>query len=342
MSVILSVIAALGVTVVRVHYPAAGHAVTLRGEAPLNWDEGVAMTRIDDQTFEWRSDDAAPREVKPLLDGRWSLGANFTVREGTTNDLTPRFSHRTGRVVTLDEAFASKILGNKRTVRAYLPPGYDEDPNRRFPVLYMQDGQNVFGAQGWNADGALDTLFDGENPPREAIVIAAANAGNARTSEYTPTDGGMGGGRALAYLRMLREELKPRVDRALRTLPDADHTGIAGSSLGGLLSLVAAAERPSDFGFIGAFSPSTWWDNAYVLTRLPALAAARPRPLRIYADCGGDRDGGADTAKLPALMQAAGYSAATFRYVVDDGAPHNESAWARRFPQAVRFLLGPR
>jgi predicted alpha/beta superfamily hydrolase len=322
--------------VVAVGYPGAGHHLTLRTSA--DWGEDVELRRIDDDHYQA---DVAAGEFKVMLDGQWSIGANYTVRDGATKAVAPRFFSHQGKVFTLDGQFHSAILNNARPVRVYLPPGYDENRTARYPVLYMHDGQNVFGG-GWMVDHALDALYEGNDPPAEAIVVAVDNIGSTRFAEYTPTPGGMGGGHADDYLRMLLEELKPRIDRTFRTRPEARSTGIAGSSLGGLLSLYAATSRPDDFGFIGAFSPSTWWDDAWIVPRVADLTHASPRPARVYVDCGGPNDGGADTVKLPAAFAAAGYHGASFKYVEENGAPHNETSWSRRFPAAARFLLGPR
>ena len=104
------------------------------------------------------------------------------------------------------------------------------------------------------------------------------------SSWNTPTPGDRDGGRAALYLEFLRTELKPRIDRAYRTLAAARETGIMGSSLGGLLAAFAACAEPASWGFAGVVSPSTWWDGRYILSLVPDLAAAAPRPARVYID----------------------------------------------------------
>ncbi len=324
-------------TVIRIRY-ATSSAMSLRGTSPLSWSKDTPLVRVAPDLFELRLK-GAPAEVKPLLDGAWSLGANFRVTPEGTTELLPRFHTAKGRVVLFEPRFASRILENERPIWVYLPPSYDENPAARFPVLYMHDGQNVF--ESWLVDDSLDLLFGGDDPPREAIVVGVAHAGDARLSEYTPTPGENGGGRAALYLRFLRTELKPRIDSTFRTLPDAANTGLMGSSLGGLVSVFAAASEPAFWGFAGIVSPSIWWDRRSVLRLIPGLEHAEPRPLRLYVDSGDD--GRADTERLATALEAAGYVlGGSLEYVYVAGDRHDEAAWSRRFPAAARFLLGPR
>lgn len=235
------------------------------------------------------------------------------------------------RVAQLTGNFYSHLLGNERAIWAYFPPRYDQDRDARFPVVYMQDGQNLFGG-GWRVDEALDRLYAGANPPRQAIVIGVAHMGDHRVAEFTPPRSGL-------YLRFLREELKPQVDRFLRSLTGPEDTGLIGSSMGGLVAAHAACTEPSAWGFVGIVSPSVWWDDRYILDLVPDLGRAQTRPARIYVDSG--EDGRADAADLATAFRNAGYrEPSAFKYVYAAGDQHNEAAWARRFPAAIRFLLG--
>ena len=164
--------------------------------------------------------------------------------------------------VTIIEAFPAPELGGTRRLWLYLPPGYDTS-DRRYPVLYMHDGQNLFDvatsfAGEWEVDESLDALVrEGRLPG--LIVVGIDNAGDARLDEYSPwRDRQLGkGGRGDAYAAFLIRTLKPHVDRTWRTLPDAAHTGIAGSSMGGLISLYAGLRHPEVFGRIGVDIDST-------------------------------------------------------------------------------------
>jgi predicted alpha/beta superfamily hydrolase len=213
----------------------------------------------------------------------------------------------------------------------------------------MHDGQNLFDATRasygeWRVDETFDAAAE-DGSIREAIVVGVENTAR-RIWEYTPTrddELGDGGGGDL-YLRMLIEELKPRIDGALRTLPARETTAILGSSLGGLISAHAATTSTATFGLVGAMSPSTWWDGAVLLDEVAATKGKSPRPIRVYVDSGDagpSRDDVVNTAKLAAAYRDVGFvEGADLLYVVDAGAEHNETYWAKRLPGALRFLLG--
>jgi len=221
----------------------------------------------------------------------------------------------------------------------------------------MHDGQNLFSTQptlgmsGWQVDVALDAADEAADPSegiREMIVVAPENAGTQRTYEYTPTYDAseMAGGGGDLYLKMLVEELKPQVDAMLRTQPGRATTGILGSSLGGLISVYAGTTHADTYGIVGALSPSTWWDNEVIVGDVKAMTT--PRPDKVYADCGtdgtsDDEDGLVETQDLFDAFPAIGYvEGQSFEHVVQQGAQHDETWWAQRFPGAVRFLFGTR
>lgn len=341
-----------GTTTVRVHYPPTGHTLSLRGaEQPLAWTTGTPTTVTTDG-FTWVTRELrAATDFKPMLDGsRWSLGANYRVKPGETIDIYPRFESSTGSFSVRWANFASPSLGRSRKVWVYLPPGYSENTVARYPVVYMHDGQNLFDRTApfgcWLVDQTLDQgAADGSI--REAIVIGP-EATSSRTLDYTPTvDGSRGeGGGAAAYIASLTSELKPLVDRELRTLTGREHTAMIGSSLGGLLSAWVSVHHAGTFGFIGAMSPSTWWDSRMILNEVSTLRGAPVRPLGVYLDSGNagpSLDGYADTALLADRYRNAGFvDGQTFTYVLAPGHQHNETYWAQRLPGAMRALLGPR
>src|SRR5580698_3418794 len=157
--------------------------------------------------------------------------------------------------------FHSEILPDDRMISVYLPPQYLEQEQRRFPVFYLQDGQNLFdgrtsyiAGRTWNAHKTADRLTqEGEIEP--VILVGVANTGLRRMAEYTPTrDFKMGGGEGYSYGRLLIEELKPMIDSTYRTLPGPHNTGLGGSSLGGLLSLYLGFEFPQTFGKLAVMS----------------------------------------------------------------------------------------
>ncbi len=328
-----------------VHYPTGwGHEITIRGNgAGLNWSTGRGATWTTGDAWRLTLSTSTTVELKPLFDDRtWAKGPNFSIRPGQTLDIWPVFYHDGGRFETIAN-WRSPKLHQPRDIIVYLPPSYDENPAERYPVLYMHDGQNLFfdedsfAGVSWDVAGAMDR-GEADASIHEAIVVGVDNTAD-RIWEYTPTDGGYGGGGASAYISFLADELKPEIDRRYRTLGDRAHTGMVGSSLGGLVSLDAGVVRPEVFGLIGALSPSTWWDDLWVLAQVqnePTL------PVRVYVDSGdaGDsQDDVTDTANLAQIFRTRG---APLDYLVQHGGQHNEFYWRQRFPGAAGFLLGGR
>ncbi len=340
-------------TVVRVHYPAGSKSIAIRGSVtPLNWNTGKPMSSGADDTWTFTSIDVPGQlEFKPLLDdATWSRGPNYVVDRGHAVDVYPHFNLTQGQFSKRWPTFSSTLLGNSRAVWVYLPPTYLENVRARFPVVYMHDGQNLFdpaiafGGNPWWAQNAVDAAAE-SGAFAEAILVGPEATAD-RIGEYTPVpDPSYGGGKGLLYLRMLVEELKPKVDAELRTMPDRAHTTILGSSLGGLISSYAGVVKPEVFGMIGAMSPSTWWDNKVLLTYVP-MTPASPRPLRVYVDSGDSgpsNDDKDNTALLAQSYRSLGYSDGTsLKYVVQPGATHSETYWSQRLPEALKFLVGPR
>ena len=155
-----------GTAMVRVHYPAGTHVVTVRGSAAgLSWTTGMSMTASGDTFTVTLTGVTATLEWKPLLDDTtWAIGPNYHVGSGQTVDVWPHFTTMTGQVTTLIADFHSTVLGDDRAIYAYLPPSYDENTDATYPVVYMHDGQNLWAAMPqlafsgtWNVDTAFDT-----------------------------------------------------------------------------------------------------------------------------------------------------------------------------------------
>jgi predicted alpha/beta superfamily hydrolase len=230
-----------------------------------------------------------------------------------------------------------------RELSVYLPPSY-ATTDRSYPVLYMQDGQNLFDpalsyAGSWCVDLALNRAA---RRGLEAIAVGVPNAGEERIAEYNPFPGpGSPDAQGEPYLDYLVGSVKQLVDRSFRTLPGRESTGIVGSSMGGLISLFAFFRRPDIFGIVGALSPSLWFADRAIFD----VAKTAPfRPGKVYLDVG-RREGAAtiaDARGLRDLLEANGYQAdRELRYVEDRSGTHQESAWRRRFRSAVAFLLSP-
>ena len=253
-----------------------------------------------------------------------------------------------GRIHLLPR-FVSRYLSTGRELAVYLPPGYDRS-QARYPVLYLQDGQNLFdpatafAGQDWRADVTADDLIrSGRIEP--LIIVGLYNTGVRRVSEYTPTRDPQRrkGGKGDRYAMMLAREVKPFIDSTFRTRRPAAHTGVGGSSLGGLVSLEAALLYPRVFGKAAVLSPSVWWDHQAILKMVEDYRSpARPR---IWLDAGtaeGDAPEQviADLRKLHCALIGKGWrEGVDLRYWEVPGAGHNEQSWAARFGAVVEYLF---
>jgi predicted alpha/beta superfamily hydrolase len=337
---------AAGATTIRVHYDTGmGNRIAIRGSAaPLSWTAGsdASWTTGNVWVASW-PDAAGDVDVKPLInDTRWSTGGNYRVRAGTTVDIYPFFGTSKGRLVKVTN-FWSPQLGNGRTLVIYLPPSYSENPLKRYPVLYMHDGQNLFEAATsafgteWQVDENINAAV-GAGRMDEVIVVGVANTGN-RIWEYTPCcDATYGGGGADSYERFLIDTVKPYVDQSLRTLPGKNNTGVMGSSLGGLVSFYLARRNPSVFAKAGCLSSSFWW-NDEALTVVVEQSTAYV-PVTIYLDAGTSNDGLPQTTRMDNALLADGYvQGRDLRFFAAQGGSHNEASWAARVRVPLEFLF---
>jgi predicted alpha/beta superfamily hydrolase len=239
------------------------------------------------------------------------------------------------------EGIRSPELRNERDVFVYLPPSYAAS-GRHYPAIYMHDGQNLFDddlsfAGAWHVDETMERLAA---EGIEAIVVGVANIADARLDEYSPyTDPKLGGGRGRQYVRFLVETLKPQVDAQFRTRREAGATAIAGSSMGGLISLFALLHRPDVFGAAAAMSPSLWFASEAMLETVRAMDRWTGR-LYLDIGTGEGRPHVRRTRELARLLRArTPHPRRQIRYLEARDAGHNEAAWAERFERAVRWLL---
>jgi len=258
-------------------------------------------------------------------------------------DKNRRLVVRRGRLERI--SFMSKIFENSREVTIYLPSGYEEHPEQRYPVLYMQDGQNLFDptrsfipGQHWRLAEAADSVV-AERKARAMIIVGIDNTGAQRIDEYTPTRDVIRnfGGRADDYATMLLEELKPLIDESYRTQPDRAGTGLGGSSLGGLLTAHVVLKHPAAFSVAAIMSPSVWWDHRIILEEVDQFRGERPR---VWLDIGG-REGFAalqDARALRDHLKKNGWGEEDLKYYEDRRADHSERAWASRAPMMLEFL----
>ena len=255
--------------------------------------------------------------------------------------------------IRVHKNFHSKILDNDREVLVYLPSGYDANKSRRYPVFYLHDGQNLFdGAtsfipgQEWRVDETAQSLIAAGKI--EPLIIVGVYNTKDRIDEYTPAVDAKYklGGKADLYGRMLVEELKPFIDTEYRTKKDARHTGLGGSSLGGLVSLYLALKYPTVFSRAAVVSPSVWFANKQIVHYVEALA--KKPAVRIWIDIGTKEGRTAEEAQqtvndarlLKETLIKQGWKVGKdLNYFEADGAEHNEAAWAARVESILRFLF---
>jgi len=251
--------------------------------------------------------------------------------------------------------FRSRILCNRRDVLVYLPPGYRRFGRARYPVLYLQDGQNVFDAATafsgveWRVDETAQRLIR-TNLIESLIIVAIANIGDERVHEYAPTRGVISEGAmrkkrskglGRRYGEFLIEEVKPYIDRKYRTQPEAEFTGLGGSSLGALLTLAVGLWFPNIFTKLIAMSPSVWWDDEVIVKMVEDLD--RKLPLKIWLDTGTHEEGWDRARHLrDALVEKGWILHHDLQYTERKGGAHSEAAWAARVDPALRSLFPPR
>jgi metallo-beta-lactamase class B len=271
---------------------------------------------------------------------------------GWRDPRTVRVKEHTARasVSILSEDFQMPELGRTRRVWVYLPPGYTTNA-KRYPVLYMHDGQNLFDnatgfAGEWGIDETLDSLAAAGD--KGVIVVAVDHGGTKRFDEYSPwKNAKYGGGEGDKYVEFLVKNLKPYVDSHYRTLPDRLNTGIAGSSMGGLISLYAVVKYPDVFSRAGIFSPALWVaPEVYSFVR----DAAPLRPdVRLYFVSGaleaatGEESGVYvnDQKRMIETLVAAGLKpGANVVALIQPDGKHSEWFWRREFPAAYKWMFG--
>ena len=277
----------------------------------------------------------------------------------------------------LETNLPSKFFGWNRGIHIYLPPSYGTEPQRRYPVLYLHDGENVFSSAGtnaafgwgsWELDKTADALSRAGKI--DEIIMVSVDNSFARREEY--------GGRHHQtnttantafenYTAFLLTELKPQMDRAYRTLPDAAHTAVMGSSMGGICSVVLAWEHPEIFGGAASLSGANTFEQTNFLNDVLKSFHGPPKPFRVYLDSGvmdfmGEDDGYPLTKQVAAEFRRIGWTNNLEWFV--DARPltpaeleksglrrdkwreaqtnqHNEFYWRLRSWRALTFLFPP-
>jgi predicted alpha/beta superfamily hydrolase len=318
-----------------VNYPIAGRRVVLRTAA--DWERDLAPIELTATCA--RFDVEVPAhtlELKPvLLDGeaaRWSQGENYVITAHEPDRaLWPCFfGDERGRITEVQRL---EHGGVTHAFRCYLPPGYDDNTLRRYPVLYMQDGQNLFFPEEaflgneWHVDETMDRLAQ-MNAIRKAIVVGIWPADRERDYTRPGYD---------AYARFVAFGLKPLVDRELRTRPGPEDTVTMGSSLGGVAALHLAWSHPQVFGKVACLS-STFglFDDLF-----ERIAREPRRELMIYMDSGWPKDNYGATNAMRDLLVTRGYRLGVdlLQFSFPEG-HHDERSWAERIHVPFQFFFG--
>lgn len=253
-----------------------------------------------------------------------------------------QFSTAAINVHILHESFWMPELDRSRRIWIYLPPDYALS-NQNYPVLYLQDGQNIFDeansyAGEWAVDKTLNHLFR-EGKSNGLIVVGIDNGGKYRSYEYSPWKRPhMGGGDGLKYVKFITKTLKPFIDKSFRTLVSHEHTGIMGSSMGAFLALYAGLRYPKVFGRVGVFSPSLWFApemyelaESYNKTENSKFyfLAGEQESLRMVPD----------TQKMIDIFQKKGFNSDELKFKIKHDGTHSEWFWRHEFGEAYTWLF---
>lgn len=299
--------------------------------------------------YEYKSTRGSWKKVESGAGGIDKTNHDFTIRSDTTilveieawkDDFVAKpLKHTASKSVRiLDTAFYIPQLNRYRRIWIYLPPGYAKS-QKRYPVLYMHDGQNLFDAATsaygeWRVDESIDSLIKAREKP--CIVVGIDNGPN-RMQEYNPYRFfDFGEGEADQYLAFLVETLKPIIDKKYRTLADKNNTLIAGSSMGALVSYYAMLKEPKLFGKAGIFSPAFWTANG-IKDFTDSLASACSGKFFFYV---GAKEGDEYVKKMQEIQELLGAKSSAMIYsVLDPRGKHNEAAWRKWFPEFYVWMM---
>ncbi len=283
--------------------------------------------------------------MDPEARGEAKAGHDWLAFHAASEALAARTPHERLRV---HHGFRSRILPDRRDLIVYVPPGYDDSPERSYPVLYLQDGQNLFDPETsyikgrtWRVQETADAAI-AAGTVEPLIIVGIYNTGERRLAEYThERDWQMGGGEADSYGSLLTRELLPWIARHYRVKPGREHTGLGGSSLGGLVSLYLGLRHADVFGRLAVMSPSVWWNHKSILGVLDELAPQIKARPRIWLDVG-DHEGRmtlADTVHLDKQLTANGWDQDQVHFERVVGGTHDEGSWAGRVGPMLEFLF---
>lgn len=343
-------------TIIDVVYPPQRGKIGLRGNcAPLSWEHTTEATRQEDERhiFEITVPEGELCELKVVRnDEQFAEGRNYTVHAGDRIHIEPYFDHVGSTLLPPEEM---KVGEEVLSFQVLLPPSYDEQENKRYPVLYMQDGQALwstgqdpFGV--WNLEKTLDQLF--ELNAIEEIIVVGIDTAMRRMERLSHTqDSEHGGGEAPAHLAAIVDHLIPAINGRFRTKTERENTALMGSSMGGLFSFYAAWTRPDVFGKAACLSSSFWWANRHMIRAVQTGEVATSRPV-LYIDSGAAvsafekdpnaRDGFHHTRSMVRALLRHGYTAGTdLHRLTFTGQTHDANSWAARVAIPLQILFPP-
>lgn len=346
-------------TTIEIRYPSSLGQIGLRGSlSPLSWTRTLQPASVawNIHLFEVDLPGGALLELKPIRDDRhWSRGRNYTVLAGEHLIIEPYFDRSRSSIEAFIRTMSSPELGRTLAFQVLLPPSYDEHHDKRYPVLYAQDGHALFttGADpfdgtSWRMDETLDALY--EIGALEEILVVGIHTQEQRIEMLSPTpDPKHGGGDGPKYLDFLIGTLKPWIDRVYRTRPESQGTALLGASMGGLFSFYAAWTRPDVFGKAACLSGSFWWDQRSMVREVQGMSCPVPRP-RLYIDSGAAQTQFEEDANaLDGLHHTLALRQAllTHCYVAGDnlhtlafpGLRHDNVSWGVRLPIPLQLLF---
>ncbi len=288
----------------------------------------------------WESEELA-------ADGQAPFNRRLLLATGKVHDVVPRwkanFSAFYPKIEVISTRFSIPQLRRRRRVSVLLPHDYHQNESKRYPVLYLQDGQNLFEDHNpygtWGVDKSLARLA--EKGSGKFIVVAIDHGGRERIKEFAPySTESFGHGLGRDYVRFLVETLKPHIDKNYRTLADRENTAVGGSSLGGLISVYAGLMFPHSFSKLMVFSPSLWFAQKIFLEPIRFF---RPVATKIYL-YGGGKEGAnmvANIERFRETIHRRGFdeNVIEFNLQIDPLGRHNEARWGEEFPKAAEWLF---
>lgn len=250
----------------------------------------------------------------------------------------PQTAHAQTGHLQVHAPFFIPQLNRQRAIRVLLPRNYWKDTDRRFPVIYLNDGQNLFepstaAFRHWK----LKEFMARQPLKRQAILVGIDHGGVDRNQEYAPFSRGKNGGQGDAYLQFVEHTLKPFIDQNYRTWAHREATGMVGASLGGLITLYAGLRYSHVFGKVGALSPSIWFNPQVI--KLAEKSTALKSQIYVGGSKTEMRSMYSTLEKTYHALKNGGYADPQIRVVARDRGSHSETFWGREFKPMYEWLF---